>query len=231
VALVDFAPQRTSQGAAIVDISALVRLLHFQNARDFQVASQALVAWRTVGLARLSELEDLHARATRDRAGHRWGTQQLNRSLIVALVAQFQGYCRALHDEAVSAHVAAAVPTQRTVLQQLLTQGRKLDTQNPRRATLGSDFRRLGFDFVDVVRAVGPPTRRRLDMLDVLVDYRNAIGHGDEANIAAIEARAPICSTKQSYRKHRHALNGLAGTIDVVVARELAIVLGTTRPW
>lgn len=87
--------------------------------------------------------------------GRRWGTTQLNRSLFVSLVAQFQGYCRGLHDEAVEVHIAAAVPGQRTVLRTLLTQGRALDTRTPRKATLGADFGRLGFSFIDDLKRQG----------------------------------------------------------------------------
>ncbi len=109
------------------------------------MASQSLTAWRTTGLARLAELEAVHVQATGTTRGRRWGTAQLNRSLCVMLIAQFQGYCRGLHDEAVDVHVTAAVAGQQTMLRTLLTQGRKLDNQNPRRAALGSDFGRLGF--------------------------------------------------------------------------------------
>jgi hypothetical protein len=195
------------------------------------VASQALVDWRTVGLARLAELEGVHAQATGGGRGRRWGTEQLNRSLFVGLTAQFQGYCRALHDEAVAVHVAHAVAGQRSLLQTLLTQGRKLDTQNPRRSTLGSDFGRLGFSFIDDLKARGPSTERHLEDLETLVDYRNAIGHGDESKIATIEASAAIRSTKRSYQQHRQALNALAGTMDGVVARQLSALLAISRPW
>ncbi|MEO8696516.1 MAG: hypothetical protein ABI658_23595 [Acidimicrobiales bacterium] len=170
------------------------------------VASHALDRWRVVGLARLAELEGVHAQATGGGRGRRWGTEQLNRSLLVALVAQFQSFCRDLHDEAVAVHVAAARPGQAAVLRTLLTQGRKLDAQNPRRSTLGSDFGRLGFSFIDDLEGRGAATESRLEQLDVLVDFRNAIGHGDEASIAAIEAQGRIKSTKKAYQQYRSAL-------------------------
>jgi hypothetical protein len=125
------------------------------------VASQALVDWRTVGLARLAELEGVH-------------------------------------------------------------------TQNPRRSTLGSDFGRLGFSFIDDLKARGPSTERHLE---TLVDYRHAIGHGDESKIATIEASTAIRSTKRSYQQHRQAVNALAGTMDAVVARQLSALLAISRPW
>ncbi len=195
------------------------------------VASEAFIDWRTVSLDRLAELEAVHAQATGSASGRRWGTTQLNRALFVVLVAQFQGYCRRLHDQAVDVHVAAAVPGQQALLRALLTQGRKLDSQNPRRAALGSDFGRLGFSFIDDLKAASPATASDLDALEDLIDYRNAIGHGDEVRIAAIEARGQIKATKGSYQSFRHAIDRLAGTMDQVVATKLAAVLESTPPW
>lgn len=99
------------------------------------MASAALVQWRTVGLARLDELEAVHAGLTGTAPGRRWGTAQLNRQLFVALVAYFQEYCREVHNEAVAVHSDTAVPGQAGVISKLLTERRKLDTQNPRRGT------------------------------------------------------------------------------------------------
>jgi len=195
------------------------------------VPSQALVDWRSVGLARLAELEAVHAQATGSAPGRRWGTTQLNRSLFIVLVAQFQAYCRRLHDQAIEVHVAVAVAGQQTLLRAVLTQGRKLDAQNPRRAALGSDFGRLGFDFIDDLKAATASAATELDALEELVDYRNAIGHGDEATISSVEARGRIRATKASYKRYRQIIDRLAGTMDDVVANQLSAVLGINRPW
>lgn len=195
------------------------------------MSSQALTDWRLVGLARLAELEAVHAQATGSARGRRWGTTQLNRSLFIVLVAQFQAYARRLHDQAIDLHVAAAVPGQRLLVHTLLTQGRKLDTQNPRRAALGSDFGRLGFGFIDDLKAAAPSAAAELDALEELIDYRNAIGHGDESAIASIEAIGRIKATKSSYRKYRQMIDRLAGRMDEVVADQLSALLGVNRPW
>lgn len=195
------------------------------------MASNALTDWKTGGLQRLGELEKVHAKLTGTGRGRRWGTTQLNRSLFVAVSAQFQSYCRSVHDEAVQVHVSAATASQRPMLQILLTQGRKLDTGNPRKSALGSDFIRLGFDFIADLNAEGPATINRLDKLEIMLDYRNAIGHGDESKIVAIEGAGQITATKASYQKYRQAMSGLAGTMDSVVAERLSQVLGTPRPW
>lgn len=193
--------------------------------------SNALTDWKMAGLNRLAELEAVHATLSGTGRGRRWGTTQLNRSLFLALSAQFQSCCRDLHDEAVQVHVSAAITAQQPMLQVLLTQGRKLDGGNPCRSALGSDFVRLGFDFVADLKAKGPLTVDRLDMLEVLLDYRNAIGHGDEAKITSLEAAGEIGATKKSYQLYRKALGGLAGTMDEVVSDRLSQVLGVVRPW
>lgn len=193
--------------------------------------SEALVDWRSVGLARLAELEAVHTQVTGSARGRRWGTTQLNRSLFIVLVAQFQAYARGLHDQATDVHVAAALSGQRVLVHTLLTQGRKLDTQNPRRAALGSDFGRLGFGFIDALKAATPSATAELDALEELIDYRNAIGHGDEATIGSIEALGRIRATKGSYRRYRRTIDRLAGTMDDVVSKQLSAVLGINRPW
>lgn len=195
------------------------------------MTSVALTQWRTTGLARLAELEAVHANLSGSGRGRRWGTTQLNRSLFVALVAQFQNYCRDLHDDAVGVYVGEANSHQRVTVEVLLVRGRRLDTHNPRRSTLGHDFVRLGLSLIDDLKATGQATERRLEALDRVVDYRNAIGHGDEAKIVALEAEGKIKATKRSYQHHRQSLDALAGTMDAVVAEQLAQSLGISRPW
>lgn len=195
------------------------------------MSSTALAMWRSSGLARLAELEAVHANLTGTGPGRRWGTTQLNRSLFLALVAQFQSYCRDLHDEAAQVFIGQASPAQMVTLKVLVVQGRRLDTHNPRRSTLGHDFVRVGITLVDDLKAAGPQVGDRLDTLDRVVDYRNAIGHGDETKIASLEASGDIKATKRSYEQHRRTLNALAGTMDDVVADKLARSLGIPRPW
>lgn len=89
----------------------------------------------------------------------------------------------------------------------------------------------MGFNLIDDLKAAGPATVEQLDSLDLLVDYRNAIGHGDEARIGGFETSGRIKATKKSYLQHRRSLEALAGTIDLTVAAGLAAVLGTPEPW
>lgn len=126
----------------------------------------------------VSELEAVHAQATGSARGRRWGTTQLNRSLVVVLVAQFQAYARRLHDQAVDVHVAAAVPGQQALL----------------------------FSFIDDLKAATASAASDLDSLEELIDFRNAVGHGDEVRIAAMEAQGRIKATKRSALRRRRAV-------------------------
>jgi hypothetical protein len=193
--------------------------------------SIAYQQWKNVNLVRLNELEHVHASATGQLPGRRWGTEQLNRSLFTALTGQFQAFCRELHDAAVEVHVDHANVNQKQLLRLLLTQGRKLDVGNPRKSTLGADFGRLGFSLVDDLAARGPSTVRRMDRLETLVDFRNAIGHGNESAISNLVQNGGIAPTKGSYRKYRSAVDSLAGTMDQVVAAKLSTLLGIGLPW
>ena len=193
--------------------------------------SDALTAWREVGLARLDELEGIHRQATGTRPGRRWGTRELNRSLFIALVAQFQTYCRALHDAAVETHVVAANPEQAELLRRLLRGGRALDRMTPRTDALGIDFGRLGFRIVETIRARSRQAMEDLRRLDTLVDFRNAIGHGNETAAAALVATGEIRETKASFREYRRAIHRLAIMMDGVVAERLSRMLGVPPPW
>jgi hypothetical protein len=176
-------------------------------------------------------LHQIHRLATGASRGRRWGTTQLNRSLFVALVAQFQSFCRDLHDEAVGVHVTFAAAEQRGMIRALLTQGRKLDVGNPRSGALGSDFGRLGFSLVDQLRAAGPATGTQIETLDRIAEFRNAVSHGNESQVAALEASGKIKSTLRSYVEHRKELEALATTMDRVVADQLAALLNIASPW
>lgn len=195
------------------------------------MASVAKREWDTTSAARLDELERIHRDARGSGTGRRWGTVQLNRSLFVVLVAQFQTFCRDLHDEAVDLHVAAANPLQAFLLRNLLTQGRQLDTENPRPGALGSDFGRLAIELIPRLRGHGQAVVDAIDRLEVLVDFRNAVVHGNESEIAAQARTGKITATLTSYRTHRKPLDALVATIDGGVSTELARKLDIPAPW
>ena len=149
----------------------------------------------------------------------------------MALVAQFQTYCRDLHDAAIEVHVTAADANQADLLRALLTQGRKLDVQNPQPAALGSDFGRFGIQLIPALRAHDPAMADSLESLDRLVRFRNAVAHGNESELAGIVASGVIGTNLRSYRWYRRMLEGLVGSMDRVVGAELASRLQIPAPW
>ncbi len=193
--------------------------------------SPSYTEWQREGLPRLDELEQLHVDARGAGPGRRWGTEQLNRSLLVALVAQFQTYCRSLHDDAIDVHVSHNDAHQGDLLRTLMTQGRKLDTQNPRTSVLASDFLRVGFNIVDALKAEGPVTVAALASLDALVGFRKGVVHGNETEIAALSGAGQVKATMTSYRAHRRTVIRLVANMDRVTARQLGQLLRVPPPW
>ena len=195
------------------------------------MSSRAKKLWDTRCKERLDELERIHAEIRGGGRGRRWYTRQFNLSLFVALTAQFQFYSRNLHDDAVDVYVAEADPRWSQVLGTLLTQGRKLERQNPRGSTLGSDFGRLGFGFISALKSSGAMVRKDLAKLETLIDFRNAVSHGNDKEIQSLEKEGQIKATLQSYRQFRRMADRLTVKMDKVVADQITAQLGIVPPW
>lgn len=59
-------------------------------------------------------------------------------------------------------------------------------------------------------------------LLDVAVDFRNAIVHGNETQVARVAASGQISATLTSYRRYRRAIAQLPSTTDRATATRLA---------
>jgi hypothetical protein len=109
------------------------------------VTSAALSEWKTDRAVRLNRLVAAH-RTVRG-VNRRWITDELNHSLILRLASEFQGFARALHEEASQAVVAALIPNdpdrQDALLAAFLT-GRRLSSGNAEPEALRRDFGRFG---------------------------------------------------------------------------------------
>ena len=193
--------------------------------------SAAKEVWDTECVARLDQLERIHAAAGGTGRGRRWGTEQLNRSLFVALVGQFQVYCRELHDEAISVYLAQANPCQVDALRKLLRRRRDLDTRNPRRESLGNDFGRMGVRLIPTLQSRYGSADQDLARLELLVNFRNAVVHGNESEVHALTRKRPIATTLRSYHLFRRTCDRLVRRLDTVVAAELAAELQISQPW
>ncbi len=87
----------------------------------------------------------------------------------------------------------------------------------------------MGFNVVTALKAQEIETA--LDLLDVVVDFRNAIVHGNETQIASVVASRQIKTTMRSYRDYRRRISKLSSTMDRVAAARLASLLHIRPPW
>jgi hypothetical protein len=195
------------------------------------MSSNAKVEWDSQTQDELDELEWVHKRTSGNRPGRRFRTEQLNRGYLLLLAAHFQRYCRDLHSEASAFLAAHSSPVQfRDDLLELLTRDRSLDRANPRPATLGSDFGRLGLDLWDQAYRESATNQARNSELERLLDWRNSIAHGNPLPPVTGGA-APSASTTLRQVKHWRAMCArLVISFDRIVGSHLERMTGQ-RPW
>jgi hypothetical protein len=183
--------------------------------------STAYRTWKTMRAGALDEIEAAHASIGGKGPGRRYATQQINQAYAVLLASQFQGYCRDLHTESVTHLIAFRDPPAavRHLVQTGFTQGRQLDSKNAHRASIGSDFKRLGIDFWPAVYKDHAKNEERATALDLLNDWRNAIAHHDYSRVspslrlARVQRWRAVCgrlviSFEEVMRSHLRSLIG-----------------------
>lgn len=192
--------------------------------------SASLRTWITIRTKALDDIELMHRRLGGTGPGRRFRTEQLNRGYTVLLSSEFQAFCRDLHTEAYQRIVAALNPTPQfqVVLASQFTYGRRLDHGNPNPGNLGSDFGRLGVNFIDAVKKRRHGNAKRLETLqNDLNEWRNAIAHNDYSGRSLGGRTFPLLRTIQGWRS---VCTQLAREFDEVVRVHLAGLLGST-PW
>lgn len=193
--------------------------------------SKSLTRWEAGGQEAFTEIENAHSAIEGTGRGRRFATQQVNYAFATSLAAQFQTYCRALHSEVTQVLVAGiGDPALARVLEGRLVEGRQLDRGNPNVPNLGGDFGRFGFQFWDAVRAHRKLNPGRKKKLEALIDWRNAIAHGDIERKRAARALEPTEVHLATCRDWKSALNQLVPSIDEVLADQCEN-LGRPRPW
>jgi hypothetical protein len=189
--------------------------------------SRSLIRWNDERADALDEIENAHAMVGGTERGRRYATQQINFSYAALLSSHFQGFCRDLHSECID-RLVAIVPVQ---LQDLLgtefTWNRSLGRGNPHPGVIGSDFNRLGVYFWAEVYAVDARNERRRELLQELIDWRNAIAHQDFDPVAP--GGIPTLHLAR-VRAWRNAANALARSFDQAMYNYLQAVIGTA-PW
>jgi hypothetical protein len=189
--------------------------------------SVSLTNWRTTRRAALDAVEAAHTTVHGTGPGRREATRQINHGYAVLLAAEFQGFCRELHTEAVR-YLVAAVPTElQLIVDRALTLNRQLDRGNANPATLGSDFGRLGLVWwksVDEVESAGADLRDELEKLNT---WRNAVAHND---FDPKKLGGTMVLTLSMVRGWRKVCNQLAVALDQVLADHIATST-KALPW
>jgi hypothetical protein len=191
------------------------------------MSSHSLNRWTGERAAALDEIESAHAVVGGTERGRRYATQQINFAYTALLSAHFQGFCRDLHTECVE-HIVAITPTQaQWLFRAEFIWNRGLSRGNPHPGAIGADFNRLGVNIWDAVYALDGRNRRRREMLQELIDWRNAIAHQD---FDPVTAGGTATLHLARVRGWRSAVNALARNFDAVMYNYLVTLAGHP-PW
>lgn len=189
--------------------------------------SHSLIRWNGERADALDEIENAHAIVGGTERGRRFATQQINYAYAALLSSHFQGFCRDLHSECTDLLVAN-IPVQfKALLRTEFKWSRSLDRGNPHPGAIGSDFNRVGVDIWEKAYAVDARNERRRELLQELIDWRNAIAHQDFEPVAP--GSIPTLHLAQ-VRAWRSSLNVLARSFDQTMYNYLEGVVGTA-PW
>lgn len=195
--------------------------------------SAALERWRTDRAVLLDDLFAAHGQVGGTGAGRRWTTAELNRALLLRIAAQFQGFAKDLHQEAAVTFGSLAQPSDPAIARVIavgLQTKRELDRGNAQESTLASDFGRFGLKLWDEMEARHARSAGRREHLKWFNMARNGLAHDDVQMIAKVEG-AGYRIDLVWLRRWRGALDGLAGTMDEVLATHLARLFKTNPPW
>ncbi|MCB1029345.1 MAG: hypothetical protein KDB24_16460 [Microthrixaceae bacterium] len=197
------------------------------------MTSASLDRWRQDRAHQLDELISAHQLVGGATAGRRWATGELNRALVLRLAAQFQGFARDLHQEAAFAFGTYAQPNSPAVAQVVATgmqASRDLDRRNASADALAKDFARLGLKLWEAMQERDRRTSVRRSNLHWINMARNGLAHNDQSKLDLV-VESGYQLDLSTIRRWRRALDGLAGTMDVVVADHLASLFERPMPW
>ena len=140
---------------------------------------------------------------------------------------EFQGFCRDLHTEYID-HIVRGVPVPwQNMIRGGFVLNRALDRGNRSPGNIGADFARLGLRIWDKVKALDIRNEARLQLLQDLNDWRNAIAHQD-FDPAKLRGRATL--RLRDVNQWRRACDQLAGAFDDVTRIDMHALVGLS-PW
>lgn len=162
-------------------------------------------------------------------------SRPLAHAYVIVMLREFQAFVRDLHDLAVQVVVFQSVAAARfrPLLIGGLTSGRSLDRGNATQAVIKADFKRIGLTPIDIGAhdhrwsAKGSPDS---STFEVLVQLRNALGHGNEVDLNRLTTSGEAKDTISWARRRRPVLNRYARALDKVVWDHLETTIGR-EPW
>lgn len=197
------------------------------------MSSVALERWHRERAARLLELVTAQQRLGVTGADPSVAAQQLNWALVLQLSAEFQGFARDLHAhgaETFALWTAGGNSELESILGPLLVRRLQIDRGNATPDSLAEAFGRFGLEWWPALRARDQETFVWEQALRELNAARNAIAHSQLGEIDRLrEAGLPL--TLATFQRWHAALDGMAGTMDRVLADHLAAVFARPAPW
>jgi len=158
-----------------------------------------------------------------------WGADELSHAVLLRLAAEFQGFCRDLHNECIELFVAALGLTDRRLELILSTQnmrsGRRLDSGNANQDTLAQDFSRFGLQVWAELEKSFPELAPGWNaVLRLLNTARNGLAHDADDKLDRLR-REGHALTMTTALEWRLSLDGLAGGMDTVCGEYLRVLL------
>ncbi|MBJ7287989.1 hypothetical protein [Williamsia sp.] len=194
--------------------------------------SGALELWRTSRADDLDRMEAIHRALTGPGSGRRRQTEHINGAVISRVLAEFQGFCRDLHNEAVDHVVSCSGITDPGLLaltRAAYLRGRLLDQGNPTWKVLIADFGRVELDLKKTIKTHYPERHKTwLAQLDSLTYTRNAVAHADEIKLLACRSRGDL--NLRRARESRRTTGAIASGMDRVTKTHLKQLTGVA-PW
>ncbi|MPZ33868.1 MAG: hypothetical protein GEV13_23235 [Rhodospirillales bacterium] len=193
--------------------------------------SLALDFWLEIQSSRLDEFEGAHKAVGGSGRGRRFATQQINRAYAVLLAAQFQAFCRLLHDECTRALIGS-IPSAdlQVVARANFFTGLAMDRGNANPGNIGSDFGRLGLKLWDELNALNPKNALRNKQLNELNVWRNANVHEDFRDRGTFPAGQRTILRLPKVREWRRTCDSLASDMDGLMHGYVGKLMGRP-PW
>ncbi|QUC56032.1 hypothetical protein IOD14_04070 [Streptomyces sp. A2-16] len=196
------------------------------------MTSQALTDWSAKRALCIDLAWQMHsAQVAATTAG--WEVDQALAVVLQRMATEFQGFCRALHDEASEFFAVTASngnPQLESTLRQLLTKGRDVDKGNAHNEAIARDFAKFGFLFWPAMTAADSRARTWPTELKKITEMRNGVAHDDVAKLRTLAGEGYFLN-EPTLKAWQTNLDDVATVMDDVVGLSLGALLGVPRPW